>query len=311
MAKSVIGGQAVIEGVMMRNKNQLAVAVRKADGRIVVIKESLTSLFFNHSVFKLSFIRGVTNLIDTLVIGIKTLNWSADQALDDEEASEKKNAINFKGEKRKKEEKNLAKEEKEQNSFSSWYLVGTLAFALLFSVLLFVILPLYLTRFLTESQGLIFNIIDGLIRIAIFLIYIAVISLFSDVRRVFQYHGAEHKSVYCYEAGKALTPKNVQTYSCLHPRCGTTFILLVLVISIILFSLITHPSWVVKFGVRIIFIPLIAALSYELLQFGGRHFSNPIVKIFVAPGLLLQRMTTRKPTKAQIEVAIAALKAVM
>ena len=306
MAKSVIGGQAVIEGVMMRNKNQLAVAVRKADGRIVVKKEILTSLFYKHSFFKLPFIRGVTNLIDTLVIGIKTLNWSADQALDDEEAREEK-----KEKKELRAENKNQKTQKNKKNLSTWHLVGTLTFALLFSALLFVVLPLYLTRFFTESQGLIFNLIDGLIRIAIFLIYIAAISLFSDVRRVFQYHGAEHKSVYCYEAGKKLTPKNVQTYSCLHPRCGTTFILLVLVISIILFSFITHPSWIVKFGVRILFIPLIAALSYELLQFGGRHFSNPVVKFFVAPGLLLQRMTTRKPTKAQIEVAIAALKAVM
>ena len=291
--KSVVGGQAVIEGVLMRNKNIMAVAVRKANGSIKIKKETLKSVFFNHGLFKKPFMRGISNLIDTLFIGMKALNYSANEALDDEE-SKANNASKV-----------------SQKGMSTWQTVSTIIFSILFSVLLFILVPLWLTRLMTESHGLIFNMIDGVIRIAIFLIYILFISIFADVRRVFQYHGAEHKSVYCYEAGEKLIPKNVRKYSTLHPRCGTTFILLVLVISIVLFSLITHPSFIVKFAARIIFIPLIASVSYEVLHLGGKHFGKKWVKIIISPGLLLQKITTREPSEKQIEVAIAALKAVI
>ena len=289
--KSVIGGQALIEGVLMRNKTKIGIAVRKPDGSIKTKQETLSSIFFTHSFFKLPFIRGVVNLLDTIIIVMKALNYSANEALDDAPltASKKTNA----------------------SAMNAWHLATTFILALLFSILLFVILPLYLTSLFTDSHGFIFNLIDGILRIVIFFVYILVISLFPDVRRVFQYHGAEHKSVFCYEAGEKLIPKNVQKYSTLHPRCGTTFLIIVLIISIILFSVITHPSWIVKFGVRILFIPVIAALSYELLHLGGRYFHNPLVKLLVSPGLLLQKITTRQPTNKQVEVAIAALKEVV
>lgn len=340
--KLLVGGQAVIEGVMMKSPNKLATSVRRLDGSITTKQQRLKSIVYTNAFFKLPFIRGIVSLVETIVIGIKALNFSANIAIKDEE---KKEAMERKKEKleakkmvaggemkkilmakskkelrkelreRKRREKREKKRKKEKKKLKSelnpWHMTLTIGLAILLAVGLFIVLPLYLTKLVTDSHGFWFNLIDGMLRIAIFLIYLGVITLLADVKTLFQYHGAEHKSIYCYEAGENLTVRNAKKYSCLHPRCGTTFILFVLVISILLFSIIVSPNFWVKFWVRIIFIPLIAGLSYELLRWGGKHHKNKIVRICISPGLGLQKMTTRKPNDKQIEVAIDALKRVI
>lgn len=283
MKKSLVGGQAVIEGVMMRNGDKVAIAVRKKDGSIKVKKEIYK--ITHNTIFKQPFIRGVVNLFDFTILGIKSLNWSANEAMDDENDKKEK--------------------------LSGWHIFGTILFSLLFAVGLFLLFPLFLTRLLTSDNGLIFNIIDGLIRIAIFILYIYLISLMKDVRRVFQYHGAEHKSIHCLESGKKLTPKNAQKFPGIHPRCGTTFIGIVLIISILFFSLISYPSWIVKLLVRIIFIPVIAGVSFEVLLFGAKHIKNGFVKAILWPGMMFQKLTVFEPNLKQLEVAIASLKSVL
>lgn len=279
--KQAIGGQAVIEGVMMKSKRKLAVAVRKPNNKIVVKKQNLDSRLYRNIFFRIRFIRGIFILIETMVMGINALSYSANESIDKKEEKLGKGAIAI-----------------------------TIGVAALLAVGLFVVLPLFLTRLVTESNGILFNLIDGVIRIGMFLAYIGGISLMKDVRRLFQYHGAEHKSVFCYESGKKLTVKNAKKFSCLHPRCGTTFIIIVLVLSIFLFSLITSPGWVAKLLIRLAFLPIIAGLSYEFIRWGSKHYDNPVVKVLVAPGLAMQLLTTREPDNKQIEVAIKALKAV-
>jgi uncharacterized protein YqhQ len=280
-AKQAIGGQAVIEGVMMKSKKKLAIAVRKPNKKIAVKKKKLDSAIHRNVLFRIRFIRGIFVLIETMIIGINALSYSANESIDKKEEKLGKGAIAI-----------------------------TIGVAALLAVGLFIILPLFLTRLVTESNGALFNLIDGVIRIGIFLVYIGGISVMKDVRRLFQYHGAEHKSVFCYESGKKLTVKNAKKFSCLHPRCGTTFIIIVLVLSILLFSLITSPSWVAKLLIRLAFIPIIAGLSYEFIRWASKYYENPVVKVLIAPGLAMQLLTTREPDNKQIEVAIKALKAV-
>ena len=280
-AKQAIGGQAVIEGVMMKSKKKLAIAVRKPNKKIAVKKKKLDSAIHRNILFRIRFIRGIFVLIETMIMGINALSYSANESIDKKEEKLGKGAI-----------------------------VITIGISAVLAVGLFIILPLFLTRLVTESNGALFNLIDGLIRIGIFLVYIGGISAMKDVKRMFQYHGAEHKSVFCYESGKKLTVKNAKKFSCLHPRCGTTFIIIVLVLSILLFSLVTNPGWVAKLLIRLAFIPIIAGLSYEFIRWGSKYYDNPVVKILIAPGLAMQLLTTREPDNKQIEVAIKALKAV-
>ncbi len=276
----IVGGQAVIEGVMMKNGDRVAIAVRKPNSEISLKKQTAKSYFGKFT--KIPFVRGITMLIDTMVLGINALTFSASESLDEDE-----------------------------EEMSSWGLFFTILFSFLIAIGLFIVLPLWLTKFVTSDHGIIFNAVDGLIRIGVFLAYIVGISFMPDVKRVFEYHGAEHKSVACYEAGDVLTVKNAKKHSRLHPRCGTTFIFLVLIVSILLFSLIVSPNWWVKFGVRILFIPVIAAISYEILRYAGKHFRNPIMKVIIAPGLASQLITTKEPDEKQLEVALKALKAVV
>ncbi|MBW3003881.1 DUF1385 domain-containing protein [Candidatus Woesearchaeota archaeon] len=273
--KQEIGGQAVIEGVMMRSPTDLTIAVRKEDNSIVTKKERIRRL---KKPFRAPFIRGIVSLVDTVVIGIKALTWSANQATDHDE---------------------------ELRGRDIFFIIAV-SFA--FAIAFFIVLPLYLTKLVTQDQGIIFNLIDGVIRIGVFLIYILAISLMKDVKRIFQYHGAEHKAVNCYEDNKALTVKNVKKYSTLHPRCGTAFLVIVLVISILVFSVITSPSFWVKLISRIILIPVVAGISFEFLKLAGRYRHNPIIKILNAPGMGIQKITTKEPDDKQIEVAIKSLK---
>lgn len=284
MEKINIGGQAVIEGVLMRAPRSMAIAVRRPDGEIVVKRNRVTPLSERFPLVKLPLVRGAVALFSSLVIGIKALNFSANEALAEGE---------------KKEE------------ISSLAMGGTMAVALLFGILLFFILPLYLTKLLVPVIGdsnLVFNLVDCVIRVMVFLLYIYSISRMRDIQRVFQYHGAEHKSIFAFEAGQPLTVENVRRFSRLHPRCGTSFLLIVMLVSILVFSLIPKLwPFYMKAGARIVLLPLIAGVSYELLKWSAKHDTSPLVRFLIAPGLALQRLTTREPDDDQVEVAIRSM----
>jgi len=284
-----VGGQAVIEGVMMRSPRSMAVAVRKPNGEIVVKRQGLT--FFSEKSYlgKLPLLRGVLTLLSALVLGIQALTFSANQALSEEE-----------------------------QETSSWTMSITFAVALCFGIFLFFLVPLYLTKWLRfaipmiSHSGLLFNLVDGVIRLAIFLLYLWSISFSKEIRRVFQYHGAEHKSIFAFEAGEELTVDRVKGYSCLHPRCGTSFLLIVMVVSILVFALIPHSlPFGYKVASRVIFIPLIAGISYEIIRFADRKKEKKGVQYLIKPGLWLQRLTAHEPSEDQIAVALRALQEVL
>jgi len=286
MAKINIGGQAVIEGVMMRAPRSVAIAVRRPSGEIVVRREEAIPLSERFPVVKLPIVRGAVALFQSLIVGIKALNFSANEAMVEEEGGEKE-------------------------ELSSWAMGGTMAVAFGFGILLFFILPLYLTKLLIPiigSSNIVFNLVDGVIRVAVFLLYIWSISRMKDIQRVFQYHGAEHKSIFAFEAGEELTVENVRKYSCLHPRCGTSFLLIVMLVSILIFSLIPKLwPFYMKAGARVVLLPLIAGVSYELLKWSAKNDRSRLVRMLIAPGLALQRLTTREPDDSQLEVAIRSM----
>lgn len=271
-----IGGQAVVEGVMMRNKERYAVAVRLKNGNIKVRKEKSSGYPEWLNVF---FIRGVVGLGYTFYDGVRALIWSNNQNL---------------GERDKLGKKEIAL---------------TLIASFLFAILIFVIVPFFSAHWI-NSEGMLFDVIDGLLRMALFLGYIILISFTKDVKTLFRYHGAEHKAVHCYEAGKELTIHNVGKFSRFHPRCGTSFLFIVLLISIIIFTFIPGATWV-KFIGRIALLPVVAGISYEIIKLSAKYQKNILVKALIAPGLWLQRITTNEPTDNQIEVGIASLKAVV
>jgi uncharacterized protein YqhQ len=275
------GGQAVIEGVMMRGPKNMAVAVRRPNGEVVVETQSLPSLYTGW-LRKAPLLRGVIFMIENLALGIKTLLYSANVSLEEEE---------------------------EEISGKMTWLV--LLFSLAFSVALFFIVPLFITRLLNIESSLLFNLVDGLIRAGMFIAYLQIMALLPDIKRVFAYHGAEHKTVNAYEAGITLNVETVRKHSTAHVRCGTSFIFIVVVISILVFALVgLHTIWLMVLS-RIILVPVIAALSYEIIYFSGRHSHNILVRAISAPGLWLQSMTTREPDDGQLEIALAALKGVM
>ncbi|MAG73728.1 hypothetical protein CL620_05390 [archaeon] len=271
-----IGGQAVIEGVMMRNKKRYAVAVRLPDGKIKLMKDKST---FFPKYFNFIFIRGIVGLAYTLYDGVRALIWSGNQNLGEEEKMTKKEII------------------------------GTIVLSLMFSVLIFVVVPFFSARFI-HSEGLLFDLLDGLFRVGLFLAYLIAISFVKDVKVLFRYHGAEHKTIYCYEEKKELTVDNVRKFSRFHPRCGTTFLFIVLLISIGVFTLISGPWYVKLFG-RIALLPVIAGIGYEVIKLSDKFRKSLLVKILLAPGLWLQKITTKEPSDKQLEVAIASLKAVL
>lgn len=291
MKKINVGGQAVIEGVMMRAPRSVAIAVRRPNGEIVVKREAVVPLSERYPIVKLPLLRGAVALFQSLITGIKALNFSANEAMTEEEQE---------GEKGDKE-------------LSSWAMAGTMAVAFGFGIGLFFVLPLYATKLLTQlafisDNNIVFNLVDGLIRVIVFLIYIWAISRMKDIQRVFQYHGAEHKSIFAFEAGEKMTVENVRRYSRLHPRCGTSFLLIVMLVSIAVFSLIPKLwPFYLKAGSRIVLLPLIAGISYEFLKWSAKNESNSLVRLIIAPGLALQRLTTGEPDDAQLEVAIRSL----
>ena len=291
-----IGGQAVLDGVMMKNKDLYAVAVRKSDGEIVVDTQEFAGILHDSVLRKIPFIRGIFNFIDSLALGMKSLNYSAN-FYEDEDAKETTadkvmNKV-FRGK-------------------AESILMGfTMILSVVLSLAIFIALPYYLStlfeRFVRNASLL--NIIEGAIRISIFLIYVVTISLMKDIRRVYMYHGAEHKCINCLERGRELTVENVKRSSKQHRRCGTSFLLFVMVVSIILFFFITITQPVYRLLIRIALIPAVAGISYELIRLAGRY-DNIFTRILSAPGMLLQKLTTKEPDSEMIEVAIKSVEAV-
>jgi uncharacterized protein YqhQ len=281
-----VGGQAVLEGVMMRGVSTWSVACRKPEGDIQVTSEPIVSWAKRSRILRLPVIRGVVALGESLKIGFKALAISANAQLADGE------------------------EEEEIGGFT-WGL--TIFFSLLLAVGLFFVIPVGATSLIKDWLGsaLLFWLVEGVLRTAIFIGYLALISKLPDLRRVFQYHGAEHKTISCFEAGDELTPSNAQEYSRLHPRCGTSFLLIVMVLAIFVFAPIGLPAWYWLVASRILGIPLIAGLSYEVIKWAGKHRNKRWVRAVMWPGLMLQNLTTREPDLDQLEVAIRALKGVL
>ena len=273
------GGQAVIEGVMIRGRKYLVTAIRKPDGSITLDKQPLSSLYTG-KLRAMPLFRGIIVLIEALVLGMKTLFYSANEAL-----------------------------EEEGEEVGAWWMWVMLLVSLAFAIALFFLAPLFLTRWIGIANPLWFNVVDGLIRLAIFVLYLWAVSLMPDIRRVFAYHGAEHKTVNGYEAGVPLEPESVKKFSKAHIRCGGSFLFAVLIIAIIVFSLVGKPDLWLLILSRILLLPVISALGYEVIYFGARHPNNFFVKIILAPGLWVQSFTTREPDNSQLEVAIAAMKA--
>ena len=297
-----VGGQAVIEGVMMRAKGMIATAVRRPNGTIAVRKEAFHSLAERYPLFKLPVLRGAVGLIEMMYIGIKTLNYSAEVALDESPVGEEKTGA-------------------ETSEGSVLSLTATLLVALGLGIAIFFFLPLFIaTRlFRIEQQPLLFNLAAGAIRIALLLGYLYSISLMKDVRRLFQYHGAEHKAVFTFEQNAALDVPSAMKFTRFHPRCGTSFVLLVMFVSIFLFSILdvavlfavgslTLP---LRLATHIPCIPIVGGISYEVLRFSAKHASTRLGKILVAPGLWLQTITTNEPDETQMEVALVAIRAAL
>ena len=294
-----IGGSAVMEGVMMKGPKEIATAVRKSDGEIVLDKKAVSSLVTKYHVNKIPIVRGVFAFFDSMICSIKALMWSA-EFFDVEEEEGKESKF----------DKWL--EEKFGDKVKDIVIYFSLAVSLVFSIGLFFLLPNIITGFfgdLVESNVL-KTIIEGAVRIAIFLGYVLAVSQMNDIKRVFQYHGAEHKTIFCYEAGLELTPENARKMSRLHPRCGTSFLVFVMIISIILFSFISWENMWIRLGLRLLLLPVVAGISYEIIRWAGKSKSR-IVCILSKPGMWLQNITTREPDDSQLEVAIAAMKAVL
>ena len=293
---SGIGGQAVLEGVMMKNKDDYAVAIRKPNGEIEVEVDVFRGCMPDSKIIKLPFIRGVFNFVDSLRLGIKTLNYSA-SFYEDEEAQETKI------------DKTL---DKVSGGRSESILMGiTTIFSIALAVGIFILLPYFLSSLLStyvRNESL-QAIIEGVIRILIFLAYVAGISLMKDIRRLYQYHGAEHKCINCIEKGRPLTVHNVMRSSRIHKRCGTSFLFFVMFVSIVLFFFIRVQNPALKVAIRILLIPVIAGISYEIIRLAGRS-DNVLIRIISAPGMLLQRLTTKEPDESMVEVAMKSVEAV-
>ena len=281
-----IGGQAVIEGVMMKGPKGWTVAVRSPDGEIHLKREQLSA---GPRIFRLPIIRGFIALFSAMFIGVKAIEFSAGKAY-----------------------------EGEGDDLSPTAMAFTIALSILIGIGLFLLLPLYATKLIgilfpaVSHSSFLFNLVDGIIRVFLFILYIVSIGMWKEMRRIFEYHGAEHKVIHAYENGKDLTIENIKTHSPLHPRCGTSFLLIVMIISIFTFSFIPQEwSFLYKFISRLVLIPLIAGLSYEFLKLSAKMKHNVFMHLLIQPGLLLQRLTTREPDESQIEVAVKALEEVL
>ncbi|WXR62305.1 DUF1385 domain-containing protein [Peptostreptococcaceae bacterium AGR-M142] len=298
MPKCNVGGQAVIEGVMMKNQDKLAVAVRKNDGEIIVDKKDVSSFAKKLNIHKIPFLRGSIMLIETMIEGIKALNFSA--SFFEEGSSEESKFDKF-----------LKKIFKDKTDDVLIFI--SMLIAIVLSVSLFMVLPTFIGGVLKSmiSNIYLLNFTEGLIRISFFVLYIKIISKNEDIKRVFKYHGAEHKTIYCYESDMDLTVENARNFTTLHPRCGTNFVFIVLMVSMFIFSLFGWPDPLTRVVFRVIMLPIIAGISYEVIKLAGKNDKNPILKVIIFPGLMLQKITTIEPDDEQLEVAIESLKAVL
>jgi uncharacterized protein YqhQ len=283
----LIGGQAVIEGVLMRSLSGYSVAVRQPGGGMAIKKDRLTPVTARYPILKMPVLRGSVVLIQSLILGLRALNYSASVASEGEDG---------------------------QPEMSNWAVAGTMALTLVMGIGFFILAPLALTNlirhYLLPGMGnFAYNAIDGLIRALFFFAYIVSISFMAEIRRVFQYHGAEHKTVYTFEANEELTVENARRKSTLHPRCGTSFLAFVIAIAILVFSLVPSTApFAVKFAARVVLLPVIAGIAYEIIRFSARHLANPVCRVMTRPGMWLQKITTREPDDSQLEVAITALR---
>lgn len=294
-----IGGQAVIEGVMMRSPNSIVISVRKLDNSIAVQKKFYRTLTQRYRLFNIPIIRGMLNLFEMMVIGSKAINFSAAESMDEETTPKKK----------------TKKQSTVQAIFETLMFSVSLVIAIGLSILLFKFIPLWVTTLIEKSSQtikdnyILFNLIDGILKTSIFILYIYILSLIPSFKRIFEYHGAEHKSVFTYEKGLALTPANATKQSRFHPRCGTSFILIVFVISIVIYTFIPRdPSFTRNLLIRLAFLPVIAGVAYEYLKISARYADKSWTRLFIAPGLWLQRLTTKEPTNRQLQVALHSLK---
>ena len=278
--KTYVGGQAVIEGVMMRGPVSIATAVRTPSGEITVKKDAVHSITERYPILKKPFLRGSVALCESLVYGMKSLSYSAQAAGEEDE------------------------------QLSNTQMALTMAVSVVLAIVFFLAIPTYAAKFSPGVADSAFrlNVVEGVLRLAIFLLYIWGISLTSDIRRVFEYHGAEHKTIWTYESGEELTVENVKRHSRLHPRCGTNFLLIVMVVSIFVFAFLGWPNLVERIASRVLLMPVVAGISYEMIRLAGRT-QNPVIQALFRPGLWLQYLTTREPHADQIEVAIEALNA--
>ena len=284
-----IGGQAVLEGVMMRGPSAWSVAVRKPDGEIAEVNRPISSFLLKHRWARLPIVRGVFALGESLAIGFRALAISANYAAQ-EEGDEG---------------------EEVQTELSRGQLLFAFGIAIGFALLLFKVSPALITNWLPIDSTGWFVVIEGVIRVSIFILYLVIVGFMPDLKRVFQYHAAEHKAINAYEAGDPLEPEVVQRHSLIHVRCGTAFLLYVMVIAIFVFAFVGQPGWFWLIASRILLLPVIAGIAYEVIRFAGKHPTNPILRTILAPGLWLQRLTTRAPSLDQIEVSIRALREVL
>jgi uncharacterized protein YqhQ len=285
---SAIGGQAVLEGVMMRGPRNWAVAVRKPDGEIAHVAKPIDPLAARHWALRLPIVRGVVALGESLSIGFRALSVSANYAAQEE-----------------------AEGDEEPAEIGRWAMAFAFLVAIGFAVAVFKVGPALLTDTLPISNGNLFVLVEGLVRVTVFVLYLTALSFIPSLKRVFEYHAAEHKAINAYEAGEDLTPEVAQRYSLIHPRCGTAFLLWVMVVSVFVYALLGRPVWWWLILSRILLLPVIAGIAYELIRFAGKHSENRILMTLLAPGLWLQRLTTRQPTLDQLEVSIRALREVL
>jgi uncharacterized protein YqhQ len=285
---AAVGGQAVLEGVMMRGPRNWAVAVRTPAGEIAHVARPIEPLAARHWALRLPIVRGVVALGESLSVGFRALSVSASYAAQEEEEGDGEPA-----------------------EIGRWALAFAFLVAIGFAVMMFKVGPALLADTLPISNGTVFVLVEGLIRVTVFVLYLVVLSFIPSLRRVFQYHAAEHKVINAYEAGDELTPENAQRRSLIHPRCGTAFLLWVMVIGVFVFALFGRPAWYWLIVSRIALLPVIAGIAYELIRFAGKHTDNRVLMTLLAPGLWLQQLTTREPTLDQLEVSIRALSEVL
>ncbi|MBR4748930.1 MAG: DUF1385 domain-containing protein [Abditibacteriota bacterium] len=332
--KPAYGGQAVIEGVMMRGRSHFAIACRRANGEIRTTLEPVQNYLGGIGSYRTPFVRGVIALIDSMYLGMKSLFWSSDIAMTDqmeEEARQREEELAGSGDRElspkeaKRRERLLREQQKAKSQLDSaqgkanGILIGASAFVgMAVAVALFMLVPIYLSGFVTNTLLRIpsankwaFSLVEGFFKLLIFFLYVYSISFMPDVRRIFSYHGAEHKTINAFEAGEELTPDRVRGYSRIHTRCGTSFILIVIAVTIIVFCFVPNENKLLRFALKLLALPLVAGISYEIIKLSARFPCSVFTRVFLSPGLLMQRITTREPEDAMLECAIASLKLVV